>query len=230
MDLRWYRQIDGTSHLKSAVTIGADKTGGSTGFVSDKLVHTRLHYEKSITPEVSFNTGFRTYFDSYELEIDPRQVDGGRIAEQFPTRIDRSLAGYVEVNWRPHPLILITSGLRTDYYYSMSASAVSVQPRLAMSFQLAPRLETFVRTGLTSQPPNYVRSIPGAQVGGLPGGLQELWASDAGARYKIDQVWDVWTSIFQNAFFSLFWGSKIGAKNAKNSTSGAHSGASRGHR
>jgi hypothetical protein len=68
-------------------------------------------------------------------------------------------AAYLELGWRPVPSLLVTPGVRVDYYGEIKEA--SVDPRLSARFELTPNTTLKGGVGYYSQPPQSWQSIPG---------------------------------------------------------------------
>jgi hypothetical protein len=68
-------------------------------------------------------------------------------------------AAYLELGFRPLPELLISPGMRVDYYGEIKDS--SVDPRIAARYELSPSTALKGGVGYYSQPPQSWQSIPG---------------------------------------------------------------------
>jgi hypothetical protein len=103
------------------------------------------------------------------LEGDP--TDGDPLAAQrsITVRDDNVVvpqpAAYLELGFRPLPELLIAPGVRVDYYGEIEDS--SVDPRVAVRYELTPSTALKGGVGYYSQPPQSWQSIPGVGNPGL---------------------------------------------------------------
>jgi hypothetical protein len=97
------------------------------------------------------------------LEGDP--TDGDPLAAQRSITVqDDSVvvaqpAVYLDLQFRPLEPLLISPGVRVDYYGEIKDS--SVDPRVALRYELAPATALKAGVGYYSQPPQSWQSIPG---------------------------------------------------------------------
>lgn len=68
-------------------------------------------------------------------------------------------AAYLELGFRPVPQLLISPGMRVDYYGEIKDT--SVDPRIAVRYEITPRTAIKGGIGYYSQPPQSWQSIPG---------------------------------------------------------------------
>lgn len=68
-------------------------------------------------------------------------------------------AAYVELAWRPVSSLLVTPGMRVDYYGEIKEA--SLDPRLSTRFEVTPSTTLKGGVGYYSQPPQSWQSIPG---------------------------------------------------------------------
>jgi hypothetical protein len=68
-------------------------------------------------------------------------------------------AAYLELGFRPVPSLLVTPGVRVDYYGELEQA--SLDPRLSARFELTPSTTLKAGVGYYSQPPQSWQSIPG---------------------------------------------------------------------
>jgi outer membrane receptor protein involved in Fe transport len=121
--------------------------------------------------------------------VDPAVQDPLVFTQLFPSRDDLAFGTYADVTLWPRGRVSVTPGVRADFYRSLDTSAFSVDPRIFATYRLTPHVRTRHGLGTAHQSPNFVPNIPGAQVGGLPGGLQNSlqWESSVEA----DLFWDL---------------------------------------
>jgi hypothetical protein len=81
----------------------------------------------------------------------------------------------------------VTPGVRVDGYSSLGQTALTVDPRIFAEFQLTRDVRLVTGLGVAHQNPNFVPSVPAAQVGGLEGGLQESLQAEARVEFKLPE-------------------------------------------
>jgi hypothetical protein len=92
--------------------------------------------------------------------------------------------------------VKVIPGIRGDIYSSLGEERFSIDPRLFAEYQLTPQVRAIHGIGVAHQTPNFVPNIPGSQVAGLDGGLQQ--SVHASTKYEAELPWNVIGSI---AFF-----------------------------
>lgn len=182
IDLRYQHEFSERTRSRVAATWGRDRTRSSSGFVSDDSIAGRFRVEHE-ADGADFRLGGDISLDRYELDVDPAVEDPLVFTELFPTRDDLSFGGYAEVTLWPLGRVSVTPGVRADVYQSLDNTEYSVDPRVRATYRLTPTVRTHHALGTAHQSPNFVPNIPGAQVGGLPGGLQKSlqWESSVDA-------------------------------------------------
>jgi TonB dependent receptor/TonB-dependent Receptor Plug Domain len=97
------------------------------------------------------------------LEGDPTEGDPLAAQRNITVRDDDVVvaqpAAYLELGFRPLPELLIAPGVRVDYYGQIHDS--SVDPRIAVRYELTPHTALKGGVGYYSQPPQSWQSIPG---------------------------------------------------------------------
>ncbi len=171
IDLRWDRQFDKDTDLRLAATWGRDRTRTQQGFVSDRLLSSRLVFEHREDSAVA-RAGADLYLDKYAMEVDPAISEPETFLDLFPPRTDVSGGVYVDVVLFPNGPVSVIPGVRADFYSSLGDQAVSIDPRLLSEYRLTPHVRAVHGIGFAHQSPNFVPQVPGAQVAGIDGGLQ----------------------------------------------------------
>jgi TonB dependent receptor/TonB-dependent Receptor Plug Domain len=97
------------------------------------------------------------------LEGDPTEGDPLAAQRNITVRDDNVVvaqpAAYLELAFRPLPALLISPGVRVDYYGELEDS--SVDPRVAVRYELTDGTAVKGGVGYYSQPPQSWQSIPG---------------------------------------------------------------------
>jgi TonB family protein len=203
LDVRYDHRYGEGSRLRAAGTLGLDVTQGAQGRVRDQQVAGRLELESRLSSTVTLRAGASAGADHYRLELDPNTENYTTVLELFPTRWDSVLGAYGDLVLDLGAGVTLTPGLRVDRYGSLGHSALGVSPRLSVSYRLSPALTIEHLLGIADQPPNFVPSVPGVAVAGLPGGLQRSVQSSAGVRAELPWQLRARVNLFQNAFFQL---------------------------
>jgi TonB family protein len=202
VDLRHERRIDSETQLKSAITLGYDRTAQETldndsVNVLDLSIGARSRLEHRSSAQELYRAGLDINFDSYTAKFDDDAE------EDFPTRLDYAVGVFAELIWEPERWMQITPGVRVDLYGSGSHTAVGVDPRISARYQLSRRVALRNALGIAHQPPSFVVPIPGFALGGLEDGLQRALQSSAGVDVLFDGDVSAEVTVFQNAFFEL---------------------------
>ncbi len=172
IDLRWNHKFSQSSEARWAATWGRDRTRSDSGYISDNLLGTRVTFEHR-RADFILRTGADFNVDKYDMEIDAAISEPEIYEELFPPRTDMSGGAYADIVIFPGKRIQLTPGVRTDVFSSLGQTRISFDPRIFAEFQLTPSLKAIHALGVAHQTPNFVPSIPGAQVAGLEGGLQQ---------------------------------------------------------
>lgn len=181
-DLRWAHQFSNDTSMRLAVTYGRDRTRSESGYISDRLVGTRANLEHYGNNFV-FRSGADLWVDHYTLDVDPAIEEPEIFLELFPARDDVTGGIWADVVLFPHGNFQVIPGVRTDIFHSLGQTLVSVDPRITAEMQLTKKLHATHSLGVAHQSPNFVPNVPGAQVGGLNGGLQR--SLQAASKYEL---------------------------------------------
>jgi hypothetical protein len=188
LDGRYRHEFDDVSDLSVGVSVGRDRTRSSTGYLGDTVFLSRVHFSRS-EKEVEFQAGADISVDAYDSLIDNTVPEPEVYDVLFPSRTDVAGGAYVNTVLFPKSRVRVTPGIRVDGYSSLGHTAASVDPRIFAEFRLTSKVRVVQGFGIAHQTPNFVPAVPGAQVGGLNGGLQE--SIQAESRVEIDLPWEV---------------------------------------
>jgi TonB family protein len=203
VDLRYDHSFDARTSLRAAVTLGYDHSRATDGEVSDSSLAGRTEFLRRGSDRSVLRIGGDVSADRYTLALAETQGTFHDFKQLFPSRTDLVGGVYVDEELHPESWITLEAGVRTDVFHSEGRTAVGVDPRLGATFAVSKRVRLVHALGLAHQSPNYIPSLPGAQVGGLRGGLQKSVQSSAGV--EVDGPEDVTGSltVFEQAFFNL---------------------------
>src|SRR5690606_32021086 len=134
--------------------------------------------------------------DDYKMEVAAAISEPETYFELFPARTDVSAGVWTDFVLFPRGRIQVIPGIRADMFSSLGQQRYSVDPRIFATYQLTPRLRATHGLGVAHQSPNFVPSVPGAQVAGVDGGLQQ--SLQASTEYEAKLPWDLTGSV---AFF-----------------------------
>ncbi len=195
VDLRYLHEFTAESRVRVAATYGRDRSRTQVGYLADDLVASRVNYTYD-SDDIIVRAGADVSVDDYDTEISGTASEPELYETLFPSRTDVSGGTYVEAVLFPREKIHLIPGLRADVFSSLGDVAFGVDPRLSVEYQLHPKLKASHSIGVAHQSPNFVPNVPGAQVGGLEGGLQESVAFSTS--YEAELPWEVTGSV---AFF-----------------------------
>ncbi|HEV8245245.1 MAG TPA: TonB-dependent receptor, partial [Polyangiaceae bacterium] len=205
LDLRHERRVDARTLLRSAITIGYERTGNETLNGDDvdvigEMLALRSSVEHAASQQALFRAGVDVEVDNYSAQL-ASQDDFTR--EAIPSRVDSAAGLWGDVVWQPEPGVTVTPGLRLDGYASGRATALGIDPRLSARFQVSRRVAIEHAFGIVHQTPSFVVPIPGFALGGLRGGLQRAVQTSSGVEVEMGAGFTGKASVFQNAMFNL---------------------------
>jgi hypothetical protein len=204
IDLRYDHSFASGSHFRVASTLGYDRSALEGGTISDLSGAARLEFQDRLGVSDAWRFGADVGFDGYKLALDPDPTLNFRDATfLFPSRDQLTTGAYTELELHPTKGIVFRPGVRVDVFNSQGITAVGVDPRIGATFDVSRKVRIIHTLGLAHQTPNYLPNVPGVQIGGLRGGLQESVQHSAGVEVELPA--DVTTSLtfFQQDFFNL---------------------------
>ncbi len=208
LDVRYDHRFDGSSTLRTDVTLGWDQTRiADQRNTRDKMLGLRSELQHPLSERALLRIGGDATIDGYTADArtyaDPEDPDTARFNATFPPRTDVALGFFADLAWRPTSRIEVTPGARIDLFGSGGATALSVDPRISARFKVTDRLRIVHAYGLAHQPPSFVVPIPGLAPGKLRGGLQSSWQTSAGVELELAAETTATASVFHNAFFNM---------------------------
>jgi hypothetical protein len=207
VDLRYDRRLGSRGSLRSAVTLGLDRSllQDQERSVRDRMASARTELEYRASHDVLVRAGTDLTLDTYDVTIGTNDLSptAARASEFFPSRTDvaAGLRGDLVIDLDPR--FAITPGVRVDLYGSQGVAALAVDPRLAWRAELGERWALLGALGIAHQPPSFVVPLPGFQPGGLRGGLQRSIQESLGVELDLGQGTIATATVFQNAFFQM---------------------------
>jgi TonB family protein len=208
LDGRYDVRLPQGGKMRAAATLGFDRTRIADGRnTQDVLVGSRFELAQPIDDQLTVRGGFDVQHDLYSVEeqryVDPDDPDGAGFAALFPPRADGAVGAWADVVWQLDPRLEVTPGLRLDGYFSGGASALAVDPRLALRVEITRELRLLHALGLAHQPPAFVVPVPGLAVAELQGGLQKSLQTSAGI--EVDLPWSSTASVtvFDSVFLDM---------------------------
>ncbi|HSO35182.1 MAG TPA: energy transducer TonB [Labilithrix sp.] len=206
VDLRYDHRIDSSSELRTAVTVGLDRSRLTDDrYVRDKLLGARSEWTRRISPRLTVRAGTDMQADSYDVELGSSALapSAASISSFFPTRTDLAIGARFDAIIGVSDRLEITPGARVDLFASQGATAVGVDPRLALRTHISPTLRLLSAFGVAHQAPSFVVPVPGFQPGGLKGGLQKAVQESTGLEFDLGKATILTTTVFHNAFFAM---------------------------
>jgi TonB family protein len=203
IDLRHVHRFGPETSLRSAVTLGLDRTKGENGSVHDRMLGARMDLKSRLAKGLVLRAGANATLDTYRLDVQTDIQNYLDIVTLFPSRTDFAVGAYMDSVIDITRRVQLTPGVRVDLYGSAGSHAVGVSPRLAARFSVTPAVSIVHALGLADQPPAFFPAIPGVAVAGLSGGLQRAFQSSAGVEILLPDAYSMSYTLFNNAFFGI---------------------------
>jgi hypothetical protein len=193
------------------VTLGYDRTNagflaGDQRNAADRSIGARTELRSALGASVLLRTGADVTVDAYELEgaryDDPDSPETRRFEQLFPPRTDHAAGAWLDLVLDLSSRIQLTPGLRADLYGSGAATAIGVDPRVSVRFDLTRSVRVTSAFGLAHQAPSFVIPVPGISPA-LGDGLQRSVQSSAGVEIALADATTTGTTLFYNAFFAM---------------------------
>lgn len=219
-NVRYARELAGGGQLRLDTTLGLDESRGiGVEEAQDWRLLTRLAFEAPLGDRARLRTGIDLALDQYDvtpggthecttlvcsgglLGADTEEALGAAFEELFPSRLDLAVGAWIDALIVLGDRATLTPGLRVDFFHSLGASAVAIDPKLVGRFGLSDHFRLVPAVGVASQLPGFP-PVPGLQIGGIPGGLQRALQTSFGAEGDAGPV-DVRGSVFRQATFNL---------------------------
>ncbi|MBK8995302.1 MAG: TonB-dependent receptor [Myxococcales bacterium] len=209
VDLRWDHRASQRTETRLALTAGFDRTRGGERdfFVRDRMLSARSEVRHRPSRRIAIRAGTDVAVDSYDVQAPSFDVDEPEEQEifdrLFPTRTDLAIGAYSDVSIEAARGVSVTPGLRLDLYASNGAALIGIDPRISARFEITPKLRLIHAFGIVHQPPSFVVPVPGFQLAGLQGGLQESLQSSAGVEQDLPEGFTGSLTLFQNVFLDM---------------------------
>lgn len=218
VDVRYDDALRGGGKAQVAMTLGLDRSRGQAiDGASDYRLEARARIEKPTKKGVLVRAGAQASLDGYDNaigEVDCTTgkcgtgilgLDQGELAAAFkalfPSRMDVAIGGWADAVIALDERSTLTPGVRVDYFTSMSASDVAVDPRLVGSFGIGDHVKLVPAIGVASQLPGFA-PIPALQIGGIPGGLQRSVQQSFGVYVNVEPI-DARATVYKQSTFNL---------------------------
>jgi TonB family protein len=206
VDLRYEKKLGDKGSVRLAVTPGFDRSRAQEDrYVRDRVLGARTELTYEVHPRVLVRAGTDMQIDSYDVQV----VSGtlapsvARVAEFFPSRTDLAFGARADAVVAVTRGLEVTPGARVDLFSSQGATAMGLDPRLAMRTEVTPRLRVLSALGIAHQAPSFVVPVPGFQPGGLRGGLQKAYQESVGFEADLFEATTGTISVFHNAFADM---------------------------
>lgn len=206
VDLRYDRKLGDKGTMRIAVTTGFDRSRAQEDrYVRDRVLGARSEVTYYAHPRVLVRAGTDLQLDSYDVQV----VSGtlapsvARVASYFPSRADLAFGARADAVIAVARGFEVTPGARVDLFASDGATAMGVDPRLAMRTEVTPNVRILSAMGIAHQPPSFVVPVPGFQPGGLRGGLQKAVQEAIGIEADIFEATTATATVFHNAFYDM---------------------------
>lgn len=206
LDFRYDRRIGNRGRLRSAVTLGIDKSRLSQERnTRDRLIGTRTELEYRLAKDVLLRAGSDAQIDSYDVQSGTQNLGPATssLVDLFPTRTDFVMGARADLVLAPHPRFEIVPGMRADLYASQGTTAVGIDPRVATKTKLTDKLTLLAAGGLAHQAPSFVVPVPGFTPGGIRGGLQKAVQQSLGLELQVLADTTLTATVFHNGFFDM---------------------------
>ncbi|MDB4993219.1 MAG: TonB family protein / TonB-dependent receptor, partial [Myxococcaceae bacterium] len=121
VDVRYDHRIDADSTMRTAVTLGLDRTQLDAGRVlRDRLVRARNEISYRVSERALVRVGTDAQLDTYDIQLPAADLGPAqaRLTSLFPSRTDVSLGAHADVVVEAGSRLEITPGARLDFYTS----------------------------------------------------------------------------------------------------------------
>jgi hypothetical protein len=205
VDLRYDRVLP-KGKLRTAFTLGRDaSTVQQNRDVQSSLAGARTELEHYVSDELLLRAGTDLMLERYEVDIGTEDLSpsAARVVDLFASRTDVAAAVRGDLVIAIGPRFTLTPGVRVDLFGQRGVSAWSIDPRLAMRTQIAPRWALLSALGVAHQAPSFVVPVPGIQPASLNRGLQRALQESFGVEWNVERGTIATATLFQNAFFDM---------------------------
>jgi hypothetical protein len=206
IDVRHDHKLGSSGEVRTAVTVGLDRSRlADDRYVRDRLLGTRTEWTYRMSKRLTLRAGTDMQADSYDVEIGSSALapSAQSIAGFFPSRTDLSIGARADMIIAVTNAFELTPGARVDLYESQGATAVGVDPRLAMRTHVTRDWRVLSALGIAHQAPSFVVPVPGFQPGGLKGGLQKAFQESLGVEVDLGAATIATATVFHNAFLDM---------------------------
>jgi TonB family protein len=207
LDLRAEYRPNPATRARAAATLGLDRSEAPgdpatpNTQLQDRLIGARLDLDHQLNRSLQLRTGADVMFDEYSITADD-VLDDDEL-NLLGTRNDAVTGLHADLVWDATPGVRVTPGVRADIYASRGYVVLAVDPRIAASFVIGPRVTLEHTFGLARQAPSFVVPVPGFQLSDLQDGLQRSLQSSAGVIVRPGRSWQLTGTLFHNVFLNM---------------------------
>lgn len=208
LDFRWDHRPSAKTTVRVATTLGLDFVGSGSSGLRDRSLGFRSELGRQLGGGARLSAGADANVDAYDTAtsaIDPQALpveDTGFFDRLFAqNRRDLSSGLWMELE-QPLGPATFTPGLRLDYFAFGGVTALSADPRLALSVRANDDVRILSTVGVAHQPPSFVVAIPGLAVRGEHEGLQRSLQQSLGIEVDLPHDVKSGVTLFQNTFFN----------------------------
>ncbi len=192
LDLRW-RSAAAGGRLAAALALGMDRTevpfdeGSQLGARARSLTP-RVSYQRALRPGLDLEAGLDGEVMAYEGLLDqPRP--SVTFAALTSSRTGVQIGAHGSLVYRLHDRVVLSSGLRLDFFKDGPGTAFDAGPRLNLRLRASDSVWFKLSGGRTSQPPSLPLQLPGIEAGDLARhGLQTAWHGGLGVEARLPGV------------------------------------------
>ncbi|MBS2012262.1 MAG: energy transducer TonB [Deltaproteobacteria bacterium] len=206
VDVRHDHRLGNRGNVRTAVTLGIDRSRQADDrFVRDRMIAARTEYTYALSNRALFRAGTDVQIDSYDIDLGVNAVSPSaqRVIDFFPTRTDLASGIRADMVIGVSKIFEVTPGARVDFFASQGATAIGVDPRLALKTHVSDRTRLLTALGIVHQTPSFVVPLPGFQPGGIRGGLQKAIQESAGVEVDVAEGATATATVFHNAFYDM---------------------------
>jgi hypothetical protein len=189
LDVRW-RGTAGGGRLSAGLALGLDRT--EVPFSSDNQVAARarsltprVSYQRTLRPQLELETGLDGELTRFDGLL-ARPLPMVRLASLATSRVSALLGAHGSLVYRLHDRLVVSPGLRLDFFKDGPGTAFDLGPRLSLRLRAAESVWLKVSGGRASQLPSFPFQLPGIESGGLDRhGLQTAWQGGLGVEAAV---------------------------------------------
>lgn len=206
IDLRYDRRLADRGKLRVGTTIGQDRTRlNDDRYLRARMAAARTDLTWILGSAATLRAGTDLQVDSFAVELQEGILPPttARLVELLPSRTDLAFGVRADVVLGLAPGWELTPGARADLYSSQGATALGVDPRLAMRTTITDKARVLSAMGIAHQTPSFVVPVPGFQPGGLRGGLQKAFQQSLGIEVDVLENTTATITGFHNGFLDM---------------------------